>query len=189
MSDSLLRSRLIRLAHSQPALRPALLPLLKTASPVELREVAAGLRSKGLTVIEGVRNGTRFLVVLEGARKASAALQKMFPVVSKGSERDMLVFEAAQPVRPDDGYMSIDEETGEAWKSEPGVTLFKSKVFYSVQGARPGTYKAQEVPVYVVVGYKTTSRGTQFSSLPDPGLPDSYLSTYLNPEAIRGRTA
>ena len=58
MSDPTLRSRLIRLAHAKPELRPHLLPMLKEASYVprtyeELHELSTGMAALAPRILRG----------------------------------------------------------------------------------------------------------------------------------------
>lgn len=100
MSDSL-RSKVIRLAHANPSLRPHLLPLLKTAAAtVWVKEVKVS--RKGVFVVSQVKIPTSEVP----ATGDSKALTKKYG--------DDLVFEAAKKVKSDDleaaGYEFGDVE-------------------------------------------------------------------------------
>lgn len=85
MSDSQLRSRLIRLAHTNPDLRPDLLPLLRTAQPWSA------------VLSESIRNLKGYVESMEALAESSDS--QLLKVIDKTLERVLEVKEIARDSR------------------------------------------------------------------------------------------
>jgi hypothetical protein len=112
MSDQILRTRLIRLAHTNPDLRPHLLPLLKTGGSVRFQDISTATKEHGYAV-SGTSKDVAYTFLTTFPRAVPQVAAKMRQILHNDPSLDIMMIYVKFAIKQmglSDEYADVSEK-------------------------------------------------------------------------------